>query len=253
MMLAPEPAPTCEDVTQAEKLKGEYPDYLSDPVGLERFRQAVLHNSGHDMAAVNHNSLGRLIDTIERLRFERDEARRLARPDAGDEVERVAILFLAEWCDSHGDPQLWWNELRPDRQLAARQAARAAVAATPERVTQALASCEGAQQNATDGAEQDLEDQLWCAIMEAQGPDSNARDYARAVMSIVSDRLAIAAMREGVDRGMVEVPREVVAFLKGEGPLGGQWFGDPKPAGERGNFWWRKHLPNLAALSRKGG
>lgn len=60
-------------------------------------------------------------------------------------------------------------------------------------------------------------------------------------------------MREGVDRGMVEVPREVVAFLKGEGPLGGQWFGDPKPAGERGNFWWRKHLPNLAALSRKGG
>ncbi|WP_371421496.1 hypothetical protein [Tardiphaga sp.] len=63
---------------------------------------------------------------------------------------------------------------------------------------------------------------------------------------------AITAMRDGVDGGMVEVPREVVAFLKGEGPLDGQWFGDPKPVGEPGNFWWRKHLPNLAALSRKG-
>lgn len=76
--------------------------------------------------------------------------------------------------------------------------------------------------------------------------------YGVAVRALQDLRASLAAMREGVDRGMVEVPREVVAFLKGEGPLDGQWFGDPKPVGECGNFWWRKHLPNLAALSRKG-
>jgi len=35
---------------------------------------------------------------------------------------------------------------------------------------------------------------------------------------------------------------EVVAFLCGEGPLCGQHFGEGPPAGERGNFWWRKYL-----------
>lgn len=50
------------------KLKPQYPDYLDDPEGLERFRDAVRENRGHDMAAVNHNSLGRLIDTIDRLK-----------------------------------------------------------------------------------------------------------------------------------------------------------------------------------------
>jgi hypothetical protein len=34
---------------------------------------------------------------------------------------------------------------------------------------------------------------------------------------------------------------DVFKFLQGEGPLDGAWFGD-KPAGERGDFWWRKHL-----------
>ncbi len=51
-----------------EKLLYGSPDYLDDPEGLERFRQAVLTHSGHDMAVLNHNSLARLIDTIERLR-----------------------------------------------------------------------------------------------------------------------------------------------------------------------------------------
>jgi hypothetical protein len=35
--------------------------------------------------------------------------------------------------------------------------------------------------------------------------------------------------------------REVIAFLLGEAPLDGCWFGE-KPENERGNFWWRKHL-----------
>jgi hypothetical protein len=69
------PAAPQGDAEPVPKLKGWYPDYVSDADGLERFRRAVQCNDGHDMAAVNHNSLGRLIDTIERLRFERDAAR----------------------------------------------------------------------------------------------------------------------------------------------------------------------------------
>ena len=41
---------------------------------------------------------------------------------------------------------------------------------------------------------------------------------------------------------------EVVAFLMGEGPLEGCWFGE-KPETERGNFWWRKHLRAALAAS----
>lgn len=40
-------------------------------------------------------------------------------------------------------------------------------------------------------ADEDLEDDVWSAIMEAEGPDSGARDYAKA---------AIAAM---IERGLV--------------------------------------------------
>jgi len=34
---------------------------------------------------------------------------------------------------------------------------------------------------------------------------------------------------------------DVFKFLLGEGPLDGVWFGE-RPEGERGDFWWRKHL-----------
>lgn len=37
---------------------------------------------------------------------------------------------------------------------------------------------------------------------------------------------------------------EVLAFLLGEGPLDGVWFGDKHPT-ERGAFWWRKNLRAL--------
>jgi len=44
-----------------------YPDYIDDPEGLERFRVSVIEaRDRHDMAPVNFNSLGRLIDTIDR-------------------------------------------------------------------------------------------------------------------------------------------------------------------------------------------
>ena len=39
----------------------------------------------------------------------------------------------------------------------------------------------------------------------------------------------------------VSVPHTVIAFLLGEGPLDGVWFGEKHPT-EFGNFWWRKHL-----------
>lgn len=35
--------------------------------------------------------------------------------------------------------------------------------------------------------------------------------------------------------------KEVAAFLLGEAPLDGAWFGDTRPS-EHGQFWWRKHL-----------
>jgi hypothetical protein len=34
---------------------------------------------------------------------------------------------------------------------------------------------------------------------------------------------------------------EVIAFLKGEGPLDGVWFGEPHPSGKP--YWWRTLLP----------
>ncbi|WIA54292.1 hypothetical protein N6H05_14595 [Sphingobium sp. WTD-1] len=39
----------------------------------------------------------------------------------------------------------------------------------------------------------------------------------------------------------VLISRDMLAFLCGDGPLEGYYFGE-KPEHERGNFWWRKHL-----------
>ena len=41
----------------------------------------------------------------------------------------------------------------------------------------------------------------------------------------------------------VMVPRDVVEFLNGSGPLEGLWYGDPKEErGDKPPFWWRKYL-----------
>lgn len=40
---------------------------------------------------------------------------------------------------------------------------------------------------------------------------------------------------------VVQALRDLLAFLLGEAPLDGVWFGDPHPA-EKGKFWWRTHL-----------
>ena len=42
----------------------------------------------------------------------------------------------------------------------------------------------------------------------------------------------------------------VVAFLMGEAPLDGVWFGDRHPT-ERGAFWWRKHLREALATTHQ--
>ena len=39
------------------------------------------------------------------------------------------------------------------------------------------------------------------------------------------------------------VSDEMLNFLHGIGPLNGVHFGE-KPEGERGQYWWRKQLPN---------
>ena len=55
------------------------------------------------------------------------------------------------------------------------------------------------------------------------------------------------------DGGEAPTPKlaEVIAFLCGEAPLDGVWFGDPHPT-ERGPFWWRKHLLAAAPDASKG-
>jgi len=51
---------------------------------------------------------------------------------------------------------------------------------------------------------------------------------------------AISAMPDATG---LQISSEVLAFLKGSGPLDGVHFGEPHPT-ERGAFWWRKHLPS---------
>jgi hypothetical protein len=53
-------------------------------------------------------------------------------------------------------------------------------------------------------------------------------------------------MSDNVTEAIGPTADEVLAFLRGTGPLDGVWFGD-RPDGERGNFWWRKHLSALEA------
>lgn len=48
------------------------------------------------------------------------------------------------------------------------------------------------------GFSEDIEDAVWSAIMEAQGPDSNARDYARAALLEIARLRAMTAPSEGV-------------------------------------------------------
>jgi hypothetical protein len=45
---------------------------------------------------------------------------------------------------------------------------------------------------------------------------------------------------------------EVVAFLCGEAPLEGVWFGEKHPL-ERGAFWWRPHLRAAVAALKTAG
>lgn len=45
-----------------------YPDYLDDPEGFERLREAARTKDGHAFTACNNNSVWRLVETIERLK-----------------------------------------------------------------------------------------------------------------------------------------------------------------------------------------
>lgn len=47
----------------------------------------------------------------------------------------------------------------------------------------------------------------------------------------------------------VRVPRKVVEFLRGAGPLDGMWFGESKEPHRK--FWWRKYLGGTFAASQE--
>lgn len=46
--------------------------------------------------------------------------------------------------------------------------------------------------------------------------------------------------------GPTQRARSIISFLRGEGPIDGNWFGE-KPADAKGNFWWRKYLTEIEA------
>lgn len=104
-------------MTQATTAAFTFAHYvdLMDDEALARYRQSVMTNPGHDMAAVNHNSLRRLIARIDvaeaRLavaHFERDEARRTKPTDDLSEVRGwVAKLYCAAGCSCCRDDENW--------------------------------------------------------------------------------------------------------------------------------------------------
>jgi len=48
----------------------------------------------------------------------------------------------------------------------------------------------------------------------------------------------------------ITLPRAVVEFLLGEGPLDGVWYGDEHPTNPR-PYWWRKHIRAALAEPEK--
>jgi hypothetical protein len=47
------------------------------------------------------------------------------------------------------------------------------------------------------------------------------------------------------------VRKDVIAFLKGQGPLDGVWFGDVPT--DRLRYWWRDYLPPRRPTKKKKG
>lgn len=62
------------------------------------------------------------------------------------------------------------------------------------------------------------------------------------LLTKLEDFAALVAAAAKAEEREACVSSEVMAFLRGEAPLDGVWFGEPHPT-ERGAFWWRKHLP----------
>lgn len=56
-----------------------------------------------------------------------------------------------------------------------------------------------------------------------------------------NDRASPGAAQTREGAALTVQQREVLSFLYGIGELQGCGFGD-RPGGERGNYWWRKHL-----------
>jgi len=108
-----------------------YPDYIDDPEGLERFRTSVIEaRDRHDMAPVNFNSLGRLIDTIDRLAALQspppivEEGRREA-DELEYEFEQEVDEFALSWPDgrwlvAHGTGKIHFGKSPRDSAIPIR-------------------------------------------------------------------------------------------------------------------------------------
>jgi len=180
--MTPNPNPSPELRTRLKY----YPDYIDDPDGLERFRQAVLSNSGHDMAAVNHNSLGRLIDTIERLRRERDAALSQTLPAPGEVDYAEAARAIFEAC--------------PDRFMRAEQCHPAidALAQAGFFATVAAANDEGVAAAASEALEGIVEH---AETRIQDGIEMGATVWRLALEDIVRDaRAAIRLLSQGAGK-----------------------------------------------------
>lgn len=80
----------------------------------------------------------------------------------------------------------------------------------------------------------------------------NTSGFRRHLCVDMASAALLAAERVRAEAGMVTVPRDVIAFLYGEAPLDGVWFGNRHPK-YPGMFWWRSYLRHAAAAAKETG
>lgn len=80
-------------------------------------------------------------------------------------------------------------------------------------------------------------------VPAAPAPEPCPRGDDKPEAGFGGKRKALLAHVRELERkaAMADQLAPVLAFLSGEAPLEGVWFGDPHPT-EKGAFWWRKHL-----------
>lgn len=70
-----------------------YPDFVEDSDGLDRWRQHAREGSGHAMAEANKNTLFRMVQTIDQLKWDLAQARASSVPAMEGETARLREAF----------------------------------------------------------------------------------------------------------------------------------------------------------------